>query len=294
MASTPKVVCDYGNHTGEGPIWHPDEAALFWVDIPAGALYRYDPETGEHSEVYRTSLLGGFTVQADGNLLLFEDRGTVEVLDRETLTTETVVAETDPDYRFNDVVAAPGGAVFCGTMHPEHHDGTLYRLDTDGSLHAVEEDVQLTNGLAFSPDRSTLYYTESTAHRISRYDYDESTGEISGRETLVETDPDDGIPDGLTVDETGDLWSARWDGGCLVRYDPDGFEVERVSFPARKVSAVTFGGPDYETAFVTTALGPADGPKRSKEQEGDGAGALFRVDLGVGGRPEFRSRVGLE
>jgi len=90
-------------------------------------------------------------------------------------------------------------------------------------------------------------------------DYGNHTGEGAVRH------PDEGIPDGMTVDEDGGLWSARWDGGCLVRYEPDGTEVQRVDFPVRKVSAVTVGGPDYETAYVTTALGPADGPKFAKE-----------------------------
>jgi D-xylonolactonase len=294
MPGEPRLVCDYGNHTGEGPLWHPDEEAVYWVDIPVGAVYRYHPASGEHSEVYRDDVLGGFTVQADGSLLLFGAGGRVETLDLDTLETETVVDGIRPDYRFNDVIADPAGRVFCGTMHGDHHRGTLYRLDTDGSLHTVEEEVHLTNGLGFTADHGTMYYTESDIHTISMYDYDEETGEVSNRRPFVEADPDEGIPDGMTVDENGHVWSARWDANCLVHYDEAGTELERVEFPAKKVSSLTFGGPDYETAYVTTAMGPGDAGKHSKEEEGPGAGALFEVDLGVAGRPEFRSRVGLD
>ncbi|MFB6106008.1 MAG: SMP-30/gluconolactonase/LRE family protein [Halobacteriaceae archaeon] len=300
MAPEPSVVADYGNHTGEGPIWHPDEQALYWVDIPVGALFRYDPASGDHAQVYQTDLVGGVTVQADGDLLLFGDRGRVETLDTDTWETETVVKEIEGEEagRFNDVIAAPDGSVFCGTMptesDPAETPGTLYRLDPDASLTVVEEEAWLPNGLGFSPDRETMYFTESTGYVINRYAYDEATGELSDREAFVETDPDDGIPDGMTVDGAGDVWSARWNGGRLVRYRPDGTEAGHVEFPAKKVSAVAFGGPEFETAYVTTAMGPGDGFKHSKAEEGAGAGALFEVDLGVAGKPEFYSRVGLD
>ena len=91
----------------------------------------------------------------------------------------------------------------------------------------------------------------------------------------------------MTVDAEGCVWSARWDGGCLVRYTPDGKEERRISFPARKVSSAIFGGEDYRDLYVTTAGG------QNKEQEGAGAGALFRVRPGVAGVPEFVSRIGI-
>ena len=89
----------------------------------------------------------------------------------------------------------------------------------------------------------------------------------------------------MTVDAEGYVWSARWDGSCLVRYSPSGEEVQRVMFPAKKVSSVTFGGPDYSDMYVTTAGGQA------KDENGPGAGALFRLRLGITGLPEFPSRI---
>jgi D-xylonolactonase len=92
----------------------------------------------------------------------------------------------------------------------------------------------------------------------------------------------------MTVDAEGYVWSARWDGNCLVRYAPNGTEVQRVTFPAKKVSCPTFGGEDYTDIYVTTAN------LQGKETEGPGAGALFRVNLGIQGVAEFRSKIGLE
>jgi D-xylonolactonase len=294
MIGNPEIVCDFGNHTGEGPLWHPDEEQLYWVDIPKGALYRYHPGSGEHSQVYETDFLGAFTIQADGNLLLFEDHGTINELRLDTLEAETIVDGVKREYHFNDVIADPEGRVFCGTKHDDTRLGTLYRLDTDGTLHELESEVHLTNGLGFSPDNETIYYTESGRSIILKYDYDVDTGAISNCQTLVDASGEEGFPDGMTVDENGHIWSARWNANCLVRYDRTGTEQGRVEFPARKVSSLTFGGEDYETAYVTTALGPGEGGKHSKEQEGQGAGALFRVDLDVRGRPEFRSRIQLD
>ena len=287
--SEPELVADYECVVGEGPVWHPDEERLYWVDIPNGRLLRYDPATGDHGVAHETDVIGGLTLQEDGSFLLFEDAGRIERLDGGE--TETVVEEipAERDTRFNDVIADPGGRVFCGTMPGEDHLGRLYRLDTDGSLTTLVEGVDIANGMGFTHDRRRMYFTESNAFRIYRYAYDEATGELADRETFVDVSGEAGIPDGMTVDAEGHVWSARWDGGCVVRYDPDGREVRRVDLPARKVSSVAFGGPDYDELYVTTALG--EDPGASREAEGDGAGALFRLDPGVRGRPEFRSAV---
>lgn len=285
-------VADTHCHTGEGPIWHPDEDVLYWVDIPAGRLFRYDPETDDHELVYeRDGAIGGFTVQEDGSLLLFEEKGRIERWDDGETTTVVEEIDGEQDSRFNDVIADPAGRVFCGTMPTDDHPGRLYRLELDGTVTEVLEEVALPNGLGFTPDREQLYFTESQAHSIYRFDYDESDGSITNREVFVDVSDEEGVPDGMTVNADGDVWSARWDGHCLVRYSPDGVEQERIEFPARKVSCITFGGEDYTDAYVTTALGPGEGGKGSRDDEGEGAGALFRVPDLDEGVPEFRSNV---
>ena len=98
---------------------------------------------------------------------------------------------------------------------------------------------------------------------------------------------EDGLPDGMTVDAEGYIWSAHWDGSCVIRYAPDGREERRIHFPAKQVSSVTFGGADYTDLYVTTAGGT------EKEKQGPGAGALFHVNPGIQGLPEFPSRIGL-
>jgi D-xylonolactonase len=283
------MVVDYACQTGEGPLWHPDEQRLYWVDIPAGRLFRHQPATSQ-SEMFEIGTpVGGFTLQADGSLLLFMARGTVRVW-RDGALAETVIAEIpdERDNRFNDVIADPVGRVFCGVMSTPDRAGRLYRLDLDGSLRPVLDDIGTSNGLGFSPDRRQMYYTDTRAHAIYRFEYDPATGEISNQEIFAHVPDDDpslGRPDGLTVDSEGCVWSARWDGARIVRYAPDGRELAAWQFPARKVSSLTFGGPDYTDIYVTTAGG------NDKAENGPGAGGLFHLNCGVKGVPEFSSRI---
>jgi len=254
----PELIADYACVTGEGPLWHPEEQRLYWVDIPPGKIFRYDPATGQHEQFYQgTEAIGGFTFQDDGALLLFGARGAVSVLRDGAITTVLPEIAEEADGRFNDVIAAPGGRGFCGTMPTATHAGRLYRLDPDGTL-------------------TTLF------------DFDEATGAISNARPFLDLNGkgEEGMPDGMTVDAEGCVWSARWDGGVLVRYAPDGRELLRIAFPARKVSSAIFGGPDYTDLYVTTAGG------HDKASNGPGAGALFRLRPGVRGVPEFRSRIG--
>lgn len=284
-------IADTHTETGEGPLWHPDEDCLFWVDIPPGHLYRYDPDAETHERVYETpdgSPIGGYTIEADGSLLLFCD-GRVRRWEPGNRRAERVLT-VDVDTRFNDVIADPEGRVFCGTMPGDDHLGDCYRLDRDGSVTVVVEDVDIPNGMGFSRDLETFYFTESEARRIDAFEYDRETGRIGDRRTFLETPPGDGVPDGLTVDSHDHVWSARWDGGRAIRYDPDGTPTTEIDVPARKVSSVTLGGPEYRDLYLTTALADGD-----RSDEGDGAGALFRVrDVGIKGVPEFRSRISVE
>lgn len=284
----PELVVDYQCHVGEGVIWHPLEKQVYWLDIPRGAIFRFNPATGEHGICYEGDPVGGLTIQADGALLLFMAKGAVAIWRDGKL--EYVIDEIpeEREGRFNDVIADPVGRVFCGAIS-RGQPGTLYRLDTDGSVSPVLEGYGLPNGMGFTPDRKQMYFSDShtDVRRIYLFDYDHKRGVLSNRRIFVEIPPDQGVPDGMTIDAEGYVWSARWDGSALVRFTPQGVEERRIQFPARKVSCVTFGGEDYADIYVTTAGG------HNRSEEGPGAGALFRLKLGIRGIPEFFSRVGL-
>lgn len=282
-----ELIADYNCNTGEGPLWHPDEKKVYWIDIPVGRLFRYDPATGQHEQLLEGEAIGGFTIQADGALLLFMAHGAVRIWRAGQLTTVIDEIPDERETRFNDVIADPTGRVFCGVMSTSDRLGRLYRLDPDGKLTIVLEGVGTSNGMGFTPDRRQMYFTDSRKRVIYLFDYDEPTGALHNQRLFVRTAEGEGVPDGMTVDAAGYVWSARWGGSCLVRYSPDGREDRRISFPAKKVSCPTFGGPDYSDLYVTLAGGD------HKDTEGPGAGALYRLRVGVAGVPEFRSRIGL-
>lgn len=285
MNQEPRMVADYACVCGEGPLWHPMEKRVYWVDIDKGRLFRYDPKTGQHEQCHQDEQIGGFTVQDDGTLLLFMARGAVKTW-RDGKT--TTVVEDIPDERstrFNDVIADPKGRVFCGTMPTAERPGRLYRLEVDGKLTKVLEGIACSNGMGFTPDRKKMYYTDSGKGEIYLFDYDAASGALTNQRLFASLPKEAGCPDGMTVDAEGFVWSAVWDGSCLIRYAPDGREERRVKFPAKKVSSVIFGGEDYTDIFVTTAGG------EKKAEEGAGAGALFHLNLGIKGVPEFFSKV---
>jgi D-xylonolactonase len=281
----PEQIADRKCLLGEGPLWHPEEKKLYWTDIHGGKIFRYDPGTGEDEIFFEGPSVAGFTFQEDGGLLLFLEKGAVKLLRDGELTTLIEEIPEETSSRFNDVIADPAGRVFCGTMPCKRGPGRLYLLETDGTIRVLLEGIECSNGMGFTPDRKGLYYTDSLKREIYLFDYDEKNGALSNQRVFVQTPEDEGVPDGMTVDVEGYVWSARWDGNCLVRYAPDGTEDRRFEFPARKVTSVVFGGDDYTDMYVTTAGGD------KRESQGRGAGALFRLNAGVKGNPEFFSRV---
>lgn len=280
----PSLIIDIRCHNAEGPLWHPFEERFYWSDIPRGFLFCYDSATRTYEQVYKGEPVGGYTIQADGTLLLFKARGAIERWDKGK--TKVIIPEIpeERNTRFNDVIADPVGRVFCGTMPNSENLARLYRLNTDGSIKLILDGLGLANGMGFTPDRQQFYLTDSLARKIYRFDYDLGSGELSNQRVAVAIATEAGVPDGMTVDAQGNIWSARHDGSCLFRYSPAGEETLRIPFPVQKITSVTFGGADYRQMYVTT--GGGDLPTAEA-----GAGGIFHLDLDIQGVPEFFSQV---
>lgn len=280
-----EVIADYACETGENPLWHDQQQRLYWTDIPTGRLFRYDESSGQHEQCYEGRPVGGFTIQRDGSLLLFMDRGTVARWSEGALTEVISELAAERDSRFNDVIADPRGRVFCGTMSTPDNKGSLYRLDVDGTCASVLQDVGCSNGMAFSLDGKTFYHTDSFAYEIYAFDYDIETGSIQNRRVFARFTESDGMPDGLTIDADGGLWVAFWGGSGVVRLRPNGEVDRRIGLPVPKTSSLTFGGRSYQDLYVTTAGGNA------KAEDGEWAGALIRIRNQGRGVPEFCSNI---
>ncbi|MGF1542078.1 MAG: SMP-30/gluconolactonase/LRE family protein [Pleurocapsa sp.] len=280
------ILIDVPHHNAEVPLWHSQHRCLYWTDIPQGQIFRYYPASDQIEQIYSGEPVGALTIQADGSLLLFKTKGTVERWQEGEITTIIPEIPAERNTRFNDAIADPQGRVFTGTMFTPERPGHLYRIDPDGSYQLLLSGLTVPNGMGFTRDLQYLYFTDSDRRTIYKFKYDVETGNLSDRAIHIVTPPGEGVPDGLTVDSQGYIWSARWDGGHLFRYSPDGQEVLRIRFPALKVSSVTFGGEDYSKIYVTTAGGD------NRAREGSGAGSIFQVQIpGITGVPEFPSRI---
>ncbi len=286
MPPEPECVANCKCELGENPLWNQRDGKLYWIDIQHGVIYRFDPKTECFEEWYRTERIGGFTIQEDGSFLLFLRAGRIACLSPDrTLSTIYERAGIVGDHQFNDVIADPSGRVFCGTLSASDKPGGLFCMERNGRLKRILSNIGCSNGLGFSPDRHVLYFTDSKARTIYSFDYHQKTGTISNKKALVVIPEGDGLPDGLTVDQLGNIWSARWDGGCVVKYDPEGNECDRIAVPVSNVTSVVFGGDNLDHLYITTACSK---PSATTESH---AGSLFRVKVTPGGVREFGSRV---
>jgi len=161
--------------------------------------------------------------------------------------------------------------------------GHLYRLDTNHKSYAAADGITLSNGVAFSPDGRTLYCADSLLKKLYAYDLEPETGALSKRRVFAKSAAVPGIPDGATVDSEGHLWSARFDGGRVLRHAPNGRVVGEILLPASRVTSCALGGPDLKTLYVTSAFFRLTKKQRVAEPL---AGALFAVEVDVPGLPE--------
>lgn len=284
-----EAVANYHCVTGENPLWNERDQRLYWEDIETGRLFRVRHADGAH-ECFLDGPppIGGFTFQEDGTLLLFgADR--IEVFDPATKRRTLVREGIDPDMRrFNDVIADADGRVFAGTIGRDDVCGGVYRIERDGRIEKLWGGTGCANGMGFSGDQTRLYWTCSTTRRIEVADYDRASGTIANRRVFYQAAPDEGTPDGLAIDADDHLWSARWDGSCVLRIAPDGTVVDRLVLPVPKVSSCAFAGPALDVLYVTTA-----GGRPGVDDASTAHGTLYRARVGVSGRREFRSRIGI-
>ncbi|MCR9272901.1 MULTISPECIES: SMP-30/gluconolactonase/LRE family protein [Mameliella] len=283
-------VAPVGAGVGEGAVWDDRAQCLWWVDIPAGVIYRYDPVTGENRTIEYGEPVGCLAVREQGGLVLAAKSG-FWLFDPETGAREAI---HDPeahlaDNRFNDGATDAQGRFWAGTMkdggEPEAL-GAFYRLDPDGAVTAWRDGIFTTNGLAFSPDGRRIYFSDSNpgVRTIWACDYDTTTGTPGEPEVFFDTRSVPGRPDGGTVDAEGCYWQAGVSGWQLYRLSPQGEVLMTIEMPVEKPTKPMFGGPDLATLYVTSiGAGLSDDPAQPD------AGGLFAITgLGVTGLPQPR------
>ncbi len=273
----------------EGPAWDTATATVSWIDIEAGRVFVGRLDSDDRVEVIRTLdfdervgcafRLGNaqFLVALERRLALVDALGNV-----------TPSRELLPEgRRFNDGVIDPAGRLIVGglSMTGDHSGNVLLRLEHDGAITTLDDDLGLSNGLGFSPDGATLYSIDSTANVVYARSYDYESGEAGARREFARID--DATPDGLAVDAEGGLWVALWGGSGIRHLDALGHPHGDIELDVPHVTSLAFVGSSLNRALVTTAcrdLSPAEVERHP------GAGMLFLVDLPVAGQPAHRWR----
>jgi sugar lactone lactonase YvrE len=287
----PELVAPLSLAVGENPLWHPEAATLYFIDIFGGTVHAYIPATDSYQLVCKTHVTGGFTIQEDGSLLLFQD-GRLSLMSLNGSLREVASGLLPDNKRFNDVIADPEGRVYAGAM--EGGSGRLYRFDTDGTVTELFDGFGIPNGMGFTPDLTGMYFTDSVPHKIYYFDYDRKTGGLTNRRVFAEIPADQGVPDGMSIDAEGYIWTALWHGSRVKRFAPDGSLDQEVFLPAVQTASVTFGGPDFTDMYVSTSASTAADSLRPPGLDPNlfRGGGLYRVRMeGIKGRPAFRSRL---
>ncbi len=268
-AVTAEVAGKYRAQWGESPLWWQD--SLYYVDIEGKRVISYAPHSGEE-EIWATGERVGTVVpRKDGGLLIAGDSGFAFLDPANGNLTALGDPEADkPENRFNDGKCSPDGRFFAGSISltKKRGDAALYRFDPDGTIEMVYGGVTNSNGLVWTEDEETMFYIDTPRLAVMSFNYDSQTGKLlDGREAFSTDERVPGVPDGMAIDREGRLWIAFCHGGCVVCFDQEGKELERLVLPCREVTAPAFGGEGMTDLYVTTGQ-----PCNDPEEE---AGHLF-------------------
>jgi len=244
------------NILGEGPLWHPREQALYWVDIPKYELHRLEPRSGVHRVWQFHSEIGCIGLHNNGGLIAAFRTGFAHIeLPSGKITLINEPIKNQNDVMFNDGKCDRHGRFWAGTkdVKEEQPLGSIYRLDQTGICHEMAKGFTVSNGIAWSPDNKIMYVCDSPAGHIYQYNFDILSGDVSHKRIFASVPSEHGFPDGLTVDSQGYIWSAHWNGWRITRYKPNGQIDLVVQMPVPYVTSCSFGGPDLKTLYITTA-----------------------------------------
>ena len=274
-----KAVVNSACVLGEGPVWNPALKALFWTDIKRGEIWRYCALAGRAEVILSLDMtVGGLAFTEDNAMILCSNKGVYKLDVGETAPHLLLSIPLRPGEVFNDITTDPRGRILAGTLRHGTRDGRLCCLEAGKAPRVLLTDLGCSNGMTFSMDGQWFYHTDSSERRISRYRYDAETGNISNPGVFFQGTPEQGLPDGLTIDVQDSLWSAFWSASCVRRLDRCGNVIAQVPLPVKQPTSVVFGGNGLSELFITSAaMGGGS----------ENGGPVFRVETNTRGRAEW-------
>ena len=264
---------------GESPFYDAARERLSWVDITAGKLCTLSGGRRECIDLREEAgaaiplRTGEFLIAGKKSLWILRNGERLEIADMKGLYRDF--------QRSNDAKADPFGRVYFGSsvLDGDSHEacGNLYRYDR-GKVDVVQPDTLISNGMAWSADRKTFFFSDSLYHAVFAYDYDPDTGDISGRREIFRIGG--GVPDGMCIDTQDRLWVAVWGGRRIECRNPATGETEAVvHVPAEHVTSCCFWGKAMNQLFITTSgnglRGEQDGYLFACEVDAEGTGTDY-------------------
>lgn len=290
----PELLLDARAELGEGPCWDARLGVLHWVDIHAGRMHTFHPDSGEDHFLSLGEPIGCCAPRRGGGLVLALRSGFYS-LDLETGSRVPLAApEQVPGNRFNDGKCDPAGRFLAGSMCDTETKptGSLYSFSQAGGLNTLLTGLRISNGLAWSPDGGTFYFVDTPTQTVMAYDYDLETGGLSNPRPVIRVPESARYPDGMTSDQEGMLWIALWGGAAVTRWDPGtGNMIASFPLPVLQPSSCVFGGSNLDELYITSAR---EGMPPQQLEEYPLSGGLFRLRPGIRGMPTFEFGAGLE
>lgn len=280
------------DRVGESPVWSVANQALYWVDIEGQQIHRFDWNSRRQASWALPERVGCIALSVRGTVIAAMESGIFEV-ELQTppqvrLTRLAGIEHPAAGMRFNDGRCDAQGRLWAGTMVRDmglaSAAGGIYCLDSQGLRGPVLKGYITPNGMAFSPDGTTAYLSDShpSVQTIWRHQFDAVSGSWGAASAWVDMKPLPGRPDGAAVDSEGCYWICGNDAGQVHRFSPAGELLQSIALPVSKPAMCAFGGPDLRHLFVTSIQPAAPAPGFDAALDG----AVLVLEPGVQGRPE--------
>jgi len=281
-----RCVLDVKARLGESPVWSSRDKALYWVDINAPSLNRFDPSSGKNVVMPMPESIGSFALRKPAGFIVALRSGIWLARADGTPERNIAAAPYDPaHHRFNDGRCDHAGRFVVGYMNEKRdaNSAALVRIDSDGRMTELFGDIMISNGLAWSPDGRTMYHADTPTHTVRAFDYDATTGTPSRPRVFAQWQGETDRPDGGCVDSAGNYWTAFFRGGKVLQISPGGKTLAEYSIPAMCPTMCAFGGADLRTVYVTTARHARDADELARLPQ---SGGIFAMTVDVPGLPE--------
>lgn len=284
-----QVAAHLADDVGEGPIWDPRTSALHWVDITSRLVHSVSIADGRTRSYPLSEMPGSLHLTAEPRRVRVTTCTGIQSLDLHTGRCEAIgpALQLSPGLRFNEGKTDPYGRIVAGTMNldQEAAAGTFMIFDAQGNSNPLFAPMTVPNGLDWSDDRRSLFHIDSVERSVRAFKYPSNGAPLANPEVVLDLKNERGVPDGMCMDAEGMLWIAFFGGHQVARFDlVTRACLLRLEFPVSQITSCCFGGSELRHLYVTSARFRLQPEKLAEEPL---AGALFRVNVGVRGRPAF-------